>query len=321
VSDRRAIGVFDSGLGGLTVLEQIHRTLPGESTAYLGDVARCPYGPRPPDEVRRFAVEITRFLVARHALKLLVIACNTASAAAFAEVRRAAGDVPVVGVIEPGARAAVALSRDRRIGVIATTGTVGSHAYRTAVLAVDPAAVIVEEACPRLVPLVEAGQTDSAETAYWVDRYLQPMWEQRVDTLILGCTHYPLLRPVVERVAAGRLAVVDSAHTTALHVRDTLAAADLLAPTGAAGGASPARHLLYTTGAPDAFRALAARLFRLSVHDVRCADLADPRGEIAGDAPGGSRAVRPDGGARAEDPGGAAGGRVALRHGAAPAHG
>ena len=264
MSDPRAIGVFDSGIGGLTVLEALHRELPHESTVYLGDVARCPYGPRPQEEVRRFALEIAYFLTHRHALKMLVIACNTASAAALHDVRRAAGPaLPVHSVIEPGARAAVVASGSGRIGVIATTGTVRSHAYRAAVLAVAPRAVVIEEACPQLVPLVEAGQTDSDEAAYWVSHYLEPLWQAEVDTVILGCTHYPLLRPMIDRVTAGRLAIVDSAHTTAVSVGQALRQGDLLAPPDQAP-----HHLLYTTGGEAEFRALAGRLFHLSIHDV-----------------------------------------------------
>ncbi|GAC1430332.1 MAG: glutamate racemase [Chloroflexota bacterium] len=281
MSDRRAIGIFDSGIGGLTVLEEIHRTLSNESTVYLGDVARCPYGPRSSDEVRRFAVQIARFLDRQHPLKLLVIACNTASAAALDAVQEAVPHLPVIGVVEPGARAALAASRTRRIGVMATAGTVRSCAYSKAVQEADPGAFVVEEACPQLVPLVEAGETASAEAEYWVRTYLEPLWAARVDTLILGCTHYPLLRPVIERVSAGRLALVDSAHTTAARVRELLAERGSLAGPAAgtmesAEGAAPfaPAHLLYTTGEPEEFRALAARLFQLAVHDVRHAALA-----------------------------------------------
>ncbi len=270
MSDQRPIGVFDSGIGGLTVLDEIHRALPHENTVYFGDVERCPYGPRPRDEVRRFAVEITRFLTEHHPLKMLVIACNTASAAAFEDVEHAAAHIPVIGVIEPGARAALDVSSSKRIGVMATAGTVRSNAYRTAVLTIDARAFIVEEACPQLVPLVEAGQTNSEEAEYWVRHYLEPMWAAQVDTLILGCTHYPLLRPVIERVTAGRVAIVDSAHTTAIRVRERLQAANLLAPAGL----TP-RHLLYTTGSPAEFQAVAHRLLHLSLHDVHAADLAD----------------------------------------------
>src|SRR5579871_6042043 len=236
-ADEGVVGVFDSGIGGLTVLSELRRLLPEESTVYLGDALRCPYGPRPRDEVRGFAVQIARFLAQEYRLKLLVVACNTASASALPDVQAAAPDVPVLGVIGPGAQAAVQVSPARRIGVIATAGTVGSHAYQRAVQQIAPGAVIVEQACPQLVPLVESGQTESAEAERWVRHYLAPLFAARVDTLILGCTHYPLLRPVLARVVAGRMQIVDSAATTAVQAQAILQARGMLAcGEGASGG-------------------------------------------------------------------------------------
>ena len=257
MSDPRAIGIFDSGIGGLTVLRELRRALPAEHTIYLGDAARCPYGPRSQDEVQGFAHEIAGFLVARHEVKLLVIACNTASAAALASLR-SAHDMPIVGVVEPGAYAAVAATRNGRIGVIATPGTVASGAYTRAVRAIAPQAHVVAVACPRLVPLVEAGETHGPQAEALLRGYLVPLLDEGIDTLILGCTHYPLLRPALDAVVAGRLAVVDSARTTALEVATLLDRLDLRAPHGK--GTAP-RHHLYTTGAPESFRHLAARLF------------------------------------------------------------
>lgn len=255
MSDPRAIGIFDSGIGGLTVLRELRRAVPAESTVYLGDVARCPYGPRPQDEVRRFAHEIARFLVERHDVKLLVIACNTASAAALGSLRAAYSHIPIIGVIEPGAHAAVAASRRRRIGVIATPGTVASGAYTRAVQATAPDAAMIAAACPALVPLVEAGETHGPRVEALLRDYLAPLDAEGIDTLILGCTHYPLLRPALDRVVGDRLAIVDSAHTTASETAALLDALGLRAP-----GAAP-RHCLYTTGSPAEFRLLAARLF------------------------------------------------------------
>lgn len=258
MSDARAIGVFDSGIGGLTVLHEIHRALPDESTIYLGDVARCPYGPRRQDEVRGFAHEIARVLVARHDVKVIVVACNTASAAALESLRAAYRDIPVIGVVEPGAHAAVAASRRHRIGVFATPGTVASGAYTRAVHAIAPTAHVIAEACPALVPLVESGETQGPHAEALLRSYLRPLEAEGIDTLILGCTHYPLLRPALDRVVGGRLTVVDSAGTTAAEVAALLDRRGLRAPAHLGG---PPRRRLYTTGAPESFRRLATRLF------------------------------------------------------------
>ncbi len=273
MSDPRAIGVFDSGIGGLTVLRELRRALPAEDTIYLGDAARCPYGPRSQDEVRGFAHEIAGFLAARHDVKLLVIACNTASAVALGSLR-AAHDMPIVGVVEPGAHAAVAATQNGRIGVIATPGTVASGAYTRAVHAIAPAAHVAAVACPRLVPLVEAGETHGPHAEVLLRSYLCPLLDERIDTLILGCTHYPLLRPALDAVVAGRLAVVDSARTTALAVAALLDRLDLRVPHGQS---APPRHHLYTTGAPQSFHHLAVRLFGEVVGPVEQVSLASER--------------------------------------------
>lgn len=263
MSDPRAIGVFDSGIGGLTVLRELRRAVPDEYTVYLGDVARLPYGPRPQQEVRGFAHEIARFLLESHQVKLIVIACNTASAAALSSLRAAYPALPIIGVVEPGARAAAAASRTGRIGVIATPGTVASGAYTRAIHAVAPHARVVAEACPKLVPLVEASQTRGPHVEAVLRDYLAPLHDEGVDTLILGCTHYPLLRPALDSVIAGRLAIVDSAHTTAAETAALLERHGLRAP----GGARPLQRL-YTTGSPDQFRRLAACLFAEDVGHV-----------------------------------------------------
>lgn len=285
MSDPRAIGVFDSGIGGLTVLRELQRAVPDERMIYLGDVARCPYGPRPQDEVRRFAQEIARFLVARHDVKLIVIACNTASAAALESLRAAYRSIPVVGVVEPGAHAAVVSSRRQRIGVIATPGTVASGAYTRAVHAIAPAAHVTAVACPALVPLVEAGETQGRRLAAVLRGYLAPLQAEGIDTLILGCTHYPLLRPALDAVVAGRLNVVDSAATTAAETAALLDRLDLRAPRPtnvghAAPPTAPLRHL-YTTGSPESFRRLAARLFGEAVGPVERVELVPDRDGLA----------------------------------------
>ena len=253
--DDRPIGVFDSGVGGLTVLAELQRRLPAESTVYLGDNARTPYGPRPGDEVRRFTLEAADWLVARD-VKLLVLACNTATARALDDVR-ARVDVPVIGVVRPGAVAATAATRSRHVGVIATAGTVESNAYHDAIVEAAPATRVAQLACPELVPMVEAGILDGRRAESVLRAYLEPMLagDPDLDTLLLGCTHYPLLRTPIERIVGDAVAVVDSAFTTALAVEDLL---DALAIRASPDSAS---HQVATTGAVAAFVTVAERLF------------------------------------------------------------
>jgi len=259
--DDRPLGVFDSGIGGLTVLHALRRLLPDEDIVYFGDVARLPYGPRPQEQVKLFAHEVVTFLCARHGVKAVVVACNTASAAALESLRAAHPTLPIVGVIEPGARAAVAASTNRRVGVIATQGTIGSQAYTRAIHAIAPGALVVPRACPRLVPLVEAGQTTGPSVDAVLDDDLAGLVEAGIDTLILGCTHYPLLHGAVaaslRRLCGHDIVVVDSADSTA---RETVALLDARGLRGRQG-ASGALQRLYTSGSPLEFGALATRLF------------------------------------------------------------
>jgi glutamate racemase len=257
--DPRPIGVFDSGVGGLTVLSELRRRLPAEATVYLGDNARTPYGPRPASEVRAFTRECVDWLIAQD-VKLLVIACNTATSQALPQVREQA-EVPVVGVVRPGALAAAAATRSRRVGVMATAGTVSSGAYPAAILEADPSITVTQQPCPDLVPLVEAGQLSGAGTEGSLRGYLEPMLaaEPALDTMLLGCTHYPLLRPVIQEVVGENVAVVDSAFTTALAVEDLLDA--LGARTPPSTGDSPGANRIVTTGDVRAFTTVARRVF------------------------------------------------------------
>jgi glutamate racemase len=256
-SDPRPIGVFDSGVGGLTVLDELRRRLPNESTIYLGDNARTPYGPRPADEVRRFTRQAVDWLLSQD-VKLLVLACNTATARALPAVREQAGGVPVVGVVRPGAVAAAAATRSRRVGVIATAGTVESNAYPEAIVEADPAVTVIQQACPELVPMVEAGIVGGRRAESVLRAYLEPMLaaDAEMDTLLLGCTHYPLLRAPIQQIVGEGVAVVDSAFTTALAVEDLLDALGARAERGA-----PVAHRVTTTGDVGAFVAVAERLF------------------------------------------------------------
>jgi glutamate racemase len=254
--DPRPIGVFDSGVGGLTVLAELHRRLPGESTVYLGDNARAPYGPRPAAEVRRFALEAVEWLLAQD-VKLLVLACNTATAQALPLVR-ARASVPVVGVVRPGAVAAAAATRSGRVGVIATAGTVESGAYVDAIVEAEPRTDVAQLACPELVPMVEDGILDGRRAETVLRGYLEPLLaaNPRMDTLLLGCTHYPLLRGPIEAIVGPGVAVVDSAFTTAVAVEDLLDALGARAPDG-----TTPRHRVATTGDVAAFINVAQRLF------------------------------------------------------------
>ncbi len=271
--DPRPIGVFDSGVGGLTVLSELHRRLPAEATVYLGDNARTPYGPRPADEVQRFTAEGVRWLLDQD-IKLLVLACNTATARALPTVREAS-PVPVLGVVRPGAVTAAAATRVGHVGVIATVGTVESGAYPAAIGEADPRLVVAQQACPELVPMVEAGRLEDAATERAVRGYLDELRRQdpQIDTLLLGCTHYPLLRPMIQREAGSGVAVVDSAFTTALATEDLLDALGARAPAHGDGSA-PVAHRVATTGDVAAFRAVARRLFGEALPRVEAAELA-----------------------------------------------
>ncbi|MBK7401164.1 MAG: glutamate racemase [Myxococcales bacterium] len=227
------LGVFDSGLGGLTVVREITAALPHERVLYLGDTARVPYGARSPETVVRYAQACARALVQR-GIKALVVACNTVSAVAL-DVLRVDLDLPVLGVIEPGARAAVAASRSLRIGVLGTAGTVASGAYPRAVLSISTRAEVTAHAAPLLVPLVEEGWIEGEVPHLAVRRYLEPLARARVDTVVLGCTHYPILRPILEqeaRAMLGEVAVVDSAHATAAELSHMLSTRGLLRTRG-----------------------------------------------------------------------------------------
>jgi glutamate racemase len=266
--DPRPIGVFDSGVGGLTVLSELRRRLPAEATTYLGDNGRAPYGPRPADEVLRFTVEATDWLLAQD-VKLLVIACNTATARALPDVRARSG-VPVLGVIRPGALAVAAATRSRRVGVIATAGTVESGAYPAAILEAQPSTDVVQLACPELVPMVEAGILDGRRAESVLRAYLEPLLatHPEMDTLLLGCTHYPLLRQPIEAIVGPGVAVVDSAFTTALAVEDLLDALDARAPD-----AGQSTHRVATTGDLQAFVTVAERVFGERLPDVEAVEI------------------------------------------------
>jgi len=268
MSDPRAIGFFDSGVGGLTVLREVIRRLPNESTIYLGDNARAPYGPRTDDEVRHFSAECLDELAARD-VKAIVVACNTSSAIALPELRLRY-DLPLLGVVRPGATAAALATRNQRVGVIATVATVRSRAYFQAIKEEDPFVEVVEHATPALVPLVEDGQLEGALVEQVVRDSIAPMLEAQhgIDTLLLGCTHYPLLAPVIRRIVGTDVAVIDSASATASALAGLLEIHSLAAPPDAIP-----THVQLTTGDVDAFALIAGRLFDPSLASVESVEL------------------------------------------------
>lgn len=262
--DPRPIGVFDSGVGGLTVARAIIDQLPHESIVYVGDTAHSPYGPRPISEVRELALEVMDELVAS-GVKMLVIACNSASAAVLRDARErytAGMGVPVVEVIQPATRRAVATSRNRKVGVIGTTATVTSGAYEDAfAAAVD--LEIHTQACPSFVDFVERGITSGPEVLAAAKEYLEPLKQAGVDTLVLGCTHYPLLQAAISYVMGDKVTLVSSADETAKDVFRTLTEHDLLAPEGAV-----AQHKFMATGDAQEFAQLARRFLGPEVQNV-----------------------------------------------------
>ena len=265
--DSRPIGVFDSGVGGLTVLHECLVTLPHEDFVYLGDAARLPYGPRPLEEIRRFAAEIAGFLE-EQGVKLVVAACNSATAAALPDLQLRLR-VPVIGVLAPEAHAAVLATRNRRIGLLATEATVESGRYAELVRALDAGAVLTPVACPRLVPLIEGDDPFGEETAEAVRAYAAPLREAGVDTVILGCTHYPLIKPVFQRAFGRGVTLVFSAEETAREVAETLLRKDIENAERREGS-----YRFLTTGDPELFRELGRRFLQLPIAAAEHVDVA-----------------------------------------------
>jgi glutamate racemase len=259
-SSTAPIGVFDSGLGGLTVAHAIMRQLPSESLVYFGDTARVPYGPKSPDTVRRYSMEIGFYLL-EQGVKAIVVACNTATAHALPQLKDEL-PVPVIGVVEPGARAAVRASRTGHIGVIATAGTIKSGAYVRAIHAVAPDAKVTALACPLLVPLVEEGWTDRDATRLVAREYLSSIMHQEIDTLVLGCTHYPLLKPLIAEIVGPEVRLIDSAEETAADTRRMLAEHQLTAPT------AESTYRFIASDDPQQFLTLGQRFFGDTIEHV-----------------------------------------------------
>jgi glutamate racemase len=268
MADARSVGVFDSGVGGLTVVRAIMDALPNESVVYFGDTARCPYGPRPLEEIRDFALQIEAHLLAQD-VKALVVACNAASSAALEQIE-AASPVPVVAVIDPAVRSAVRATRNGRVGLIGTVATVSSGAYDRALARLDPAGsvTLLSQACPLFVEFVERGDTTSPALLRAAAEYLEPLQRGGVDTLILGCTHYPLLRGAIHHVMGPGVLLLSSAEETANDVYEVLAEHDLLREDGA-----QPRHRFESSGDAETFLALGRRFLGPEFHAADRVDL------------------------------------------------
>jgi len=249
--------MFDSGFGGLTVARALIDLLPAEHLVYLGDTGRYPYGPRPLEEVRAFAEQITGLLVREHAVKLLIVACNTAAAAGLERLQEQV-DVPVLGVIEPGVRSLARATRSGRAGVIGTVGTIGSGAYQSAVAALAPELVLACAACPGFVEFVERDETRSDQVTVLAERLLAPVRDAKVDALLLGCTHYPFLARTISDVMGRDVVLVDSADETAFEVRALLKGSEL----ARSADAGPPIHRWLSSGDVDTFRRLGRRPLR-----------------------------------------------------------
>jgi glutamate racemase len=269
MSDSRPIGVFDSGIGGLTVVKALCDLLPDEKIFYIGDTARVPYGGKSASTVERYSIEMTDMLV-DEGVKTIVIACNSASAVALPKLEKTLS-VPVVGVIKPGAQAAVAATRNRHIGIIGTRATIKSGAYEKALRELDPKIDISARACPLLVPFIEEGWLEDDLTDQIIARYLEPLVREGVDTLVLGCTHYPLLIDALSRALGEKVKLVDSARNCATAVQELLDREQLRTPSGTPGGLEVA-----LTDLPDSFLHVARAALQLDIGEVHLREVLHP---------------------------------------------
>ena len=265
------IGIFDSGVGGLTVAREIMRQMPDERLIYFGDTARVPYGGKSRETVLRYARQITRFLISRD-VKAVVVACNTATAFALEDLQKEF-DLPVIGVIHPGAEAAAAATKNGRVGVIGTRGTIGSGIYEAVLGQLDPAISVFGKACPLLCPLVEEGWLDDPITIEVIHRYLAELKKQDVDTLVLGCTHYPLLRHQMEREMGPEVALINPAYETAVTCKRVLMQHRLLCDTPAVTGEDADRYCFTVSDDPQHLQRFAESVLRTEVGPAEKIDI------------------------------------------------
>lgn len=260
------IGIFDSGVGGLTVYREVRRQMPSESTLYLGDTARIPYGTKSPSTVRRYALENSAFL-RRQGIKMLIVACNTASALALPALEAAMDDIPVIGVIRPGAARAVKTTRNKRVGVIGTPATVQSGAYTRAIHEIDDSVEVYSKACPLFVPLAEEGEVDSDIARAVARKYLIDLKDQNIDTLVLGCTHYPILRHVIAETMGPDVTLVDSAESVAI------SAAEILGPRASSVPVAGRSSRFYVTDSASRFQAVAELFLGKTVEHLEAVEV------------------------------------------------
>lgn len=259
--DERPIGVFDSGIGGLTVLKELNKELPEEGIIYLGDTARVPYGIRSAETVRRYSFENTAFLVSK-GIKMLIVACNTASAVSLEDIRERF-KIPVLGVISPGARAAVAATKNKRIGIIGTEATINSSAYTKEIKILDPNIEVIGIPCPLFVPIVEEGFNDDDIARLIANRYLQGLKESGIDTLVLGCTHYPLLKEVISEVVGRDIVLIDSAIETAKEAKIKIQTLGIQGSSKT----NPLRRF-YVTDSPERFKRIGERFLGSAIDNI-----------------------------------------------------
>ena len=257
----KAIGVFDSGVGGLTVVKELIQQLPSEDIVYFGDTARVPYGIKSKETVIKFSIENILFLL-KHDVKLICVACNTVSSFALPKIKNHFR-VPIVGVISPGAREAVYATKNKRVGVIGTKGTIRSQAYEQEIKRLDPKVKVTAIACPLFVPFVEEGWLNQDVVSTVARRYLKPLKDSKVDTLILGCTHYPLLKPVIRDVMGGKVTLIDSAKQVAVEVNK------ILSDEGLLSNKARGRADFFVSDNPEWFKDLAGRFLGKPVKNVR----------------------------------------------------
>lgn len=264
--ETKPIGVFDSGIGGLTVIRALMERLPNENIVYFGDTARVPYGSKSPQVVREYAAQDTDYLV-RHNVKMIVVACNTVSSVAL-EVVQKHSKVPVVGVIMPGARAAVSSTKNKRVGVIGTLGTIASNAYTNAIRQLDPTVTVVSQPCPLFVPLAEEGWTSHRATDLIAAEYLFPLKLQKIDTVVLGCTHYPILRDVITKTLGEGVGLIDSGDAVASDVEEVLLEGDMKNPSS-----EKANVQFFVSDIPHKFTEIGERFLGQKLGRVRRAEL------------------------------------------------
>ena len=265
--DNRPIGLFDSGVGGLTVLREIEEQLPGEDVIYFGDTARIPYGSRSKETVIKYFLQSARFLLTKN-IKAIVIACNTASAMVMDVARKEFKDIPIIGVIEPGAKASVAATKNSKIGVIGTKGTINSQSYQKSIRRKLPSAEIIGIPCPLFVPIVEEGWENSDVALMTARHYLLELKEHNIDSLVLGCTHYPALRYTIDKVFEGKVTLVNPAYETAKQVKKLLKENNLLSSKIDDG-----IHKFYVSDDPENFRRIGGNIVKKEINQVEKVNL------------------------------------------------